>query len=120
MGRLTEQMNRLAGEIHEARRQRGEREGMLAGLMEPLAGGGEREGPKHHYLRRTAHRGAMDYLTQIPPDISRPIPNSLDAYAERAEQLTSLLDDILHQQPPPPLLQLRVSNPEAGRGRPGH
>jgi hypothetical protein len=82
--------------------QRGDREGMLVGLMalsEESAGG---EGQKHNYLRNTAHRGAMDYLTHIPQDISRFIPDSLDSYTKRADQVTSLLDDILRQQTLPP------------------
>jgi hypothetical protein len=85
-------------------KQRGDREGMLAGLMQPVVGAGDREGQKHHYLRKAAHHGAMDYLTQVPQDISRSIPDSLDSYTERADQVTSLLDGILHQQPPPPHL----------------
>jgi hypothetical protein len=84
--------------------RRGEREGMLVGLIEQDADTGYREGPKHHYLRKAAHYGAMDYLTQVPPDISRSIPDSLDSYTERADQVTSLLDGILHQQAPPPQL----------------
>ena len=82
--------------------QRGEREGMLVGLMEPAAGICGPEGPKHHYLRHAAHRGALDYLTHVPQDISGSIPDSLDRYAKRADQLTSLLNGILHQRPPPP------------------
>ncbi len=84
--------------------QRGEREGMLVGLMEPLADPAGREGLKHHCLRNAAHRGAMDYLTHVPQDISLSIPDSLECYTKRADQVTSLLDDILHQQPPPPSL----------------
>ena len=84
--------------------RRGDREGMLAGLLEPAENPSAREGHKHVYLRNAAHRGAMDYLTQVPQDISRSIPDSLDSYTERADQVTSLLDDILRQQPPPPHL----------------
>jgi hypothetical protein len=84
--------------------RRGDREGMLVGLMEPVPGTSDREGEKHHYLRNAAHHGAMDYLTQIPQDISRLIPDSLDSYTKRADQVTSLLDDILRQQTPPPPL----------------
>jgi hypothetical protein len=40
----------------------------------------------------------MDYLTKVPLDISFSIPDSLESYTERACQVTSLLDDILHQQ----------------------
>lgn len=84
--------------------QRGDREGVLVGLLEPVLGAGGQEGPKHHFLRNAAHHGAMDYLTEMPQDISRSIPDSLDSYTERAEQVTSLLDNILHQQAPPPSL----------------
>jgi hypothetical protein len=44
----------------------------------------------------------MDYLTQVPQDIPRCIPESIESYTERADQVTSLLDGILHQQAPPP------------------
>lgn len=84
--------------------QRGDREGMLVGLLELVAGTGSLEGQKHHYLRHAAHHGAMDYLTHVPQDISLSIPESLDSYTQRADQVTSLLDDILRQQAPPPHL----------------
>jgi hypothetical protein len=84
--------------------RRGDREGILVGLLEPVVGAGGLEGPKHHYLRRAARHGAMDYLTHVPQDISFSIPESLDSYTERADQVTSLLDDILRQQVPPPHL----------------
>lgn len=84
--------------------QRGDREGMLVGLLEPAGGTSGREGEKHRFLRNAAHHGAMDYLTEVPQDISRSIPDSLDSYTERADQVTGLLANILHQQPPPPSL----------------
>jgi hypothetical protein len=85
--------------------RRGDSEGVLAGLLEPAESTSDREDRKHIYLRNTAHRGAMDYVTHLPQDLSRSIPDSIDSYAERADQVTSLLVDILHQQqPPPPLL----------------
>ena len=83
---------------------RGEREGMLVGLLEPVAGICGPQGPRHHYLRHMAHRAALDYLTHVPQDIAGSIPDSLDAYTRRADQVTSLLDGILHQHPPPPAL----------------
>jgi hypothetical protein len=92
--------------VHTWLDQRGEREGMLVGLMQQDLGTSDREGPKHHYLRNAAHHGAMDYLTKVPPDTSLSIPDSLDSYTERAFQVTSLLDDILHRPPPPPHLPL--------------
>jgi hypothetical protein len=84
--------------------QRGDREGMLVGLMAPAEESGGGQGQKHCYLRNAAHRGAMDYLTHIPQDIARSIPDSLDSYSKRADQVTSLLNDILHQQTLPPIL----------------
>ncbi len=85
-------------------RARGDREGLLAGLIEPSANPSGWEGQKHNYLRNAAHRGAMDYLTQVPQDIAHAVPDSLDSYTRRADQMTSLLDGILHQQAPPPRL----------------
>jgi hypothetical protein len=84
--------------------QRRDREGMLVGLLDPLDDPASREGPKHHCLRNAAHRGAMDYLTHVPQHISFSIPDSLDSYTQRADQVTSLLNDVLHQQSPPPNL----------------
>ena len=81
--------------------RRGDREGILAGLMDPGADLSGREGPKHNYLRQVAHRAAMDYLTQVPHNISRSIPESLDSYAERAVHVSSVLDEILHRPAPP-------------------
>jgi hypothetical protein len=82
--------------------QRGDREGLLVGLLGPDVDVADREGPKHHYLRNAAHQGALDYLTHVPQDISRSIPESLDSYTQRADEVTSLLDGILHQRVPPP------------------
>jgi hypothetical protein len=83
-------------------KQRGTREGILVGLLEPAGGTCGQEGGKQYFLRNAAHRGAMDYLTGMPQDISRSFPDSLDKYTERADQVTGLLANILHQQPPPP------------------
>jgi hypothetical protein len=85
------------------RDRRGEREGILAGVLgQELVG--KWEAAKHYYLRQVAHRAAMDYLTQVPQNISRGIPESLESYSERAAQVTSVLDEILHQQTMPPAL----------------
>ena len=81
---------------------RGEREGVLAGLTGSVDAPHVEEGPKHLYLRRAAHLAGLDYLTQVPSHISRAIPDSLESYTERADQVTSLLDGILRQQRPPP------------------
>jgi hypothetical protein len=82
--------------------QRGEREGILVGLLGSAGNAGGLEGQKHHYLRNAAHHAALDYLTEVPQDISHPFPDSIDSYTERADQVTHLLDTILHQQAPPP------------------
>jgi hypothetical protein len=81
---------------------RGAREGKLVGLLEPAVETTSGECQRHHHLRKAAHRGAMDYLTEVPQDISLAISESFDSYTQRACQVTSLLDDILHQQSPPP------------------
>jgi hypothetical protein len=77
---------------------RSEREGVLVGLTANGENPSVEEGPKHLYLRRAAHLAGMDYLTQVPSDMSRAIPDSLESYTERADQVTSLLDGILQQQ----------------------
>jgi hypothetical protein len=83
-------------------RQRGECEGMLVGLLEAADGSPSPEGARHRLLRNAAQHGGVDYLTEVPHELSRTIPDSLDSYNSRAEQVTTLLDNILHQQPPPP------------------
>jgi hypothetical protein len=78
--------------------QRDEREGALAALIDS-----EREiSAKHVYLRAVAHRAGMDYLTQVPQEMAFSFPESLDAYSERASQMTGVLEGILHHHPAPP------------------
>ena len=57
-------------------------------------------------VRNIAHRAGMDYLTQVPETIGRAIPDSLASCSERADRVTSVLDEILHQKtvPAPPRL----------------
>jgi hypothetical protein len=84
--------------------RRGEREGALVGLLgRGVNQVGEMAG-KHVYLRNVAHRGGMDYLTGLPESISHPIPDSLESLSERADRITSVLDEILHHHSPPPQL----------------
>jgi hypothetical protein len=94
----------IKGWIETSLSVRGEREGLLAGLIEPSANPSGWQGQKHNYLRNAAHRAAMDYLTQVPHDIADAVPDSLDSYTRRADEVTSLLDGILRQQAPPPHL----------------
>jgi hypothetical protein len=78
-------------------------EGSLVGLGELKAGVSGVSAEKYVYLRNAAHRGGMDYLTEIPQSISsRSIPDSLDSYNQRADKVTSVMDGILHRKTPPP------------------
>jgi hypothetical protein len=77
--------------------KRGEREGALVGLMDPAAIQGVAD-DKHVYLRNVARHAGMDYLTRMPDTITRGIPDSLESYSQRAERITSVLDEILHKQ----------------------
>ena len=58
------------------------------------------------FLRNVARRAAMDYLTKVPSVINGKLPDSVEAVDLRAGQVTSVLDNILHQ-PPPPHFDLR-------------
>jgi hypothetical protein len=81
--------------------RRGEREGALVGLL-------AREAPhdiapfREIYLRHIARRAGMDYLSHAAPTVSKAIPDSLDSFSERAGQMTSVLDGILHTHPHTP------------------
>jgi hypothetical protein len=48
----------------------------------------------------------MDYLTEVPQELSHPIPESPESCAERACQVTSLLAEILQFPPSGPRLPL--------------
>ena len=80
--------------------KRGEREGVLVGLLDQGAMNGLAD-DKHLYLRNVAHRVGMDYVTKMPENISRGIPDSIDSCSQRAQRVTSVLDEILRKQPIP-------------------
>jgi hypothetical protein len=83
--------------------RRSSHEGSLVGLGENEAGVSAVSAEKYVYLRNAAHRGGMDYLTDLPQNISsRCIPDSLDSYNQRADKVTSVMDGILHRITPPP------------------
>ena len=82
--------------------QRGRREGMVVGLLGK--GDRDREAEKHLHLRKIAHRGGMDYLTGLPEYAAHHVPDSVESCQERAHQVTSTLDEILHHSPRPPHL----------------
>ena len=78
--------------------RRGGREGALIDLTEAATGQAQH---KQLQLRKAARRAMMDYLTKVPSAISGTMPDSFESAALRASQVTSVLDDILHQPPPP-------------------
>jgi hypothetical protein len=86
--------------------QRNEREGAVVGLIlaERHSSPGDVACLKEIYLRHAAHRAGMDYLSQVPAVLPVSMPDSLESYSYRAGQVTSVLDKILHTNPPPPTL----------------
>jgi hypothetical protein len=89
--------------IETALRERGDREGALVGLpgVDTLAGDAALQ--KQMYLRNLAHRMGMDFLTRLPADLGYGIPDSWQMCTERADQVTTLLDEILRQRAKPEL-----------------
>ena len=84
---------------------RTDREGTLAGLIDGASVSTGWAAKKHAWLRTVAHRAGMDYLTEVPQEITRPIPNSLESFSERAKQVTSVLNEILHKPIHPQVLR---------------
>jgi hypothetical protein len=85
---------------------RGEREGAVFGLLDNSLSG-EPSG-LYCFLRQTAHRAGMDYLTQIPESIQHLMPESPEDYTQRAARITSLLDEILQD----PSQSARLGSPK--------
>ncbi len=73
------------------------REGALVGLVRNR---GEVCANKELFLRNLARKIGMDFLTRLPESAHGPIPDSLSSYAERASQVTGVLDEILHRPAP--------------------
>lgn len=79
-------------------------DGAMLGL---LGGTSEFESAaKHSQLRALAHEAGMDYLTQLPPELTGPDAASLEDTTFRSRQMTSVLDEILSQKNQPPHLPL--------------
>ena len=55
--------------------------------------------PIHVYLREAAQRANMDYLPQVLDAPQDRLDGSIEKIARRAEEVTSLLDSILHRPP---------------------
>jgi hypothetical protein len=81
--------------------ERGEREGILAGLCAPETGVTTESAATQQYLRKLAHQNGLDFLTGVPTSLSQS-PDNTEAYILRATKVTSVLDTILHSIPPPP------------------
>jgi len=81
--------------------QRGDREGALIALTDPGLKRAKASSEKFVFLRNLAHRAGMDYLTRMPDHMARSIPDSLDSFTERADQITHVLDEILHRPAAP-------------------
>jgi hypothetical protein len=84
--------------------QRQEREGALVLLGAHSAESGAAPVEPHCFLRQLAHQSGMDFLTEVPQNLSFGESDSPEACAERARQIGSVLDGILHQVTPPPRL----------------
>jgi len=86
--------------------RRGEREGALVGLvMDRPDSPFEIATRKEIYLRHTARRAQMDYLSHENPTPRKAMPDSLDSFSQRADEMTSVLDQILQTRPiAPPIL----------------
>jgi hypothetical protein len=83
--------------------KRGAREGSLIGLTGKAAETKGRATGKHIYLREVAHRAKMDFLSEIPRLVPGMLPDNIDWVAQRAGQVTSVLDEILRRSAPPQL-----------------
>jgi len=88
--------------LESSLRKRRAREGVMIGLIPRERGVGATSGSREIYLRQIAHRAGMDYLSKNPPAVAKGMPDSLDSFQERAGQMTSVLDTILHTRPAPP------------------
>ncbi len=102
MGRTDPMPFHLQNWVERWLAHRGEREGVLIDLSEQQPNLKSDSPLLQPYLRKVAHLAGMDYLTELPETILEPIPESADFFADRAEQMTSVLDEILHQRPGPP------------------
>lgn len=83
-------------------RNRGEREGVLVGLAGYEPEHSAAAAASQAYLRKLAHESSMDYLTTVPECLTCGVPESTDAFAQRATEVTSTLDGILSYSPLPP------------------
>jgi hypothetical protein len=90
--------------LERAVQNRGAREGVLVGLPGADPGCDAKTAATQMYLRKLAHQAGMDFLTAVPQSLPVRVPDSTDAYNQRASQVTSVLDKILNYTALPPQL----------------
>ncbi len=87
--------------LEQAVERRGVREGAFIALF--CGDQGELRpavGRKDDCLRALARKAGMDYFTEAPRVLPGSLPTSLDTYSHRAEQTTSVMEEILRRTPP--------------------
>jgi hypothetical protein len=77
------------------------RAGMFLDLPGAAASASQSVQQKHVRLREVAERAHLDYFNRIPPPFSGAILNSRQNVEVRANEISTVLDDILHRIPPP-------------------
>ena len=82
--------------------KRREREGALIGLIGTAKDPKTDTASKHRYLRQIAERGRMDYLSTDLSAAPEAVADSIESIHQRADQITSVLDEILSHIPTHP------------------
>ncbi len=90
---------RLTNWIETWLEKRGEREAALVGLIGTPNDASAGLELKDRCLSEIAERGKLDYLSSVLPATSQPGDDSIDSIHRRADQITSVLDQILHYSP---------------------
>jgi hypothetical protein len=80
---------------------RGVREGAFIALFDEEGSPPPTGCRRDLYLRSLAQRSGMDYLREAPSALPCGLPDSLDGFSERAEEHTSIMENILSHTPPP-------------------
>ena len=77
--------------------RRGRREGTLVGLLNSADDSNADTMFVQAFLRHCAHTAGMDFLTKIPQNLARRVPETLESCSERAHHVTGVLNGILHR-----------------------
>ena len=85
-------------ETWAARREN--REGALVALIGMGDGSSHGSGPVRVYLRDVAQRAGMDYLTNLPDDLSEKIDGTVPGITQRAAPVNSVLERFLQRVSP--------------------